>query len=37
MTAIQGIDVYGVCHKIVEGAKKLGWIWFIMILIQISE
>ena len=27
MTSIQGLDVYGVCHKIVEGSKKLGWIW----------
>lgn len=26
MTSIQGLDVYGVCHKIVEGSKKLGWI-----------
>jgi len=26
MTAIQGLDVYGVCHKVVEGSRKLGWI-----------
>jgi predicted house-cleaning NTP pyrophosphatase (Maf/HAM1 superfamily) len=26
MTAIQGLDVFGVCSKIVEGSKKLGWI-----------
>jgi hypothetical protein len=27
MTAIQGLDVFGVCSKIVEGSKKLNWIW----------
>jgi hypothetical protein len=26
MTSIQGLDMYYVCSKIIEGSKKVGWI-----------
>lgn len=25
-TAVQGLDMYALCHRIIEGSRKAGWI-----------